>query len=76
MSLKVEEHFLVPKHTILPEEEAEKVLKELGIKILKLPRIKKSDPAIKKLKPKKGDVVKITRFSHTAGEAIYYRRVG
>ena len=33
------------------------------------------DPAIVDLKPKAGDVIKITRESQTAGVAVYYRVV-
>lgn len=75
VSFKAGEHFLVPKHTILSEEEGEKILAQLGIKKIKLPKIKKSDPAIKKRKPKKGSIVRIERASPTAGETTYYRRV-
>ncbi len=75
MSFNVGEHFLVPKHSILSEGEAEKLLAKLGTPLEKMPSILKSDPAIKKLKPKTGSVVKIQRNSPTAGKAIYYRVV-
>ncbi len=75
MALKVEEHFLVPKHTILHQEDAEKILQQLGSKLIHLPKIKKNDPAIKSFKAKKGSVVRIERISKTAGESTYYRRV-
>ncbi len=76
VTLKAEEHYLVPKHAILTKEEAAKVLEKLDIqKISLLSKIKKSDPAIKKMKPKRGDIVRIERTSRTAGETIYYRRV-
>lgn len=75
MEFDVTKHELVPKHEILSEEEKTKLLKKYGITIKELPRILASDPAIKSLNPKIGDVVKITRKSKTAGESVYYRVV-
>lgn len=67
------EHELVPKHEIMSKTEAEEILKNYGIKPNQLPKIKIDDPVAKAIKAKKGDIVKITRASATAGEAIYYR---
>jgi len=69
------EHELVPKHEVLSPEEAVKVLKELGIKPDKLPWIRASDPAVKAIGGKPGDIIKITRKSPTAGESVVYRYV-
>ena len=73
--IDIEEHELVPKHVILNEQEKEELLKRYGIILRQLPRISVSDPMIKLLNGKTGDVVKITRKSPTAGETIYYRVV-
>ena len=73
--LGVENHFLVPKHYLLPKEQAEKILKELGILPEHLPLIQKNDPAIKEFKPIPGDIIKVVRNSQTAGQTIFYRRV-
>lgn len=73
--IDIEKHELVPKHTILNEQEKEEVLKRYGITLRQLPRILVSDPVIKLLNGKPGDVVKITRKSPTAGETVYYRVV-
>ncbi len=73
--LKVAEHVLVPKHEILPEEEKKKLLERLHVTEAELPKIFIDDPAIKHLKPKPGDVIKMTRRSPTAGETFYYRVV-
>jgi DNA-directed RNA polymerase subunit H (RpoH/RPB5) len=73
--IDIEKHELVPKHVILNEQEKEEVLKRYGIILRQLPRISVSDPIIKLLNGKTGDVVKITRKSPTAGETVYYRVV-
>ncbi len=69
-------HKLVPKHEILSEEEAKKVIeKYAGGDKYKLPYIRKNDPIVRALGAKVGDVIKITRKSPTAGESVYYRLV-
>jgi len=73
---KILEHELVPKHIILSPEEREEVLKKYNItKLSQFPRILKSDPVVKAIGAKKGDLIKIIRKSTTAKEAIYYRVV-
>ncbi|MEM0443160.1 MAG: DNA-directed RNA polymerase subunit H [Candidatus Caldarchaeum sp.] len=71
----IAEHVLVPKHEVLSQAEAEELLKRLGVTPDKLPYILPSDPMVKKLKARVGDIIKITRVSETAGEAVYYRVV-
>ncbi|MEM2225495.1 MAG: DNA-directed RNA polymerase subunit H, partial [Candidatus Caldarchaeum sp.] len=71
----IAEHVLVPKHEVLSPAEAEELLKTLGVTADKLPYILPSDPMVKRLKAKVGDIIKITRRSETAGEAVYYRVV-
>jgi DNA-directed RNA polymerase subunit H len=73
--IDITKHVLVPKHEILSQNEKEELLKKYGITLKQLPRIFLNDPAIRDLNPKLGDVVKITRKSPTAGEAVYYRVV-
>ncbi|MDJ0270571.1 MAG: DNA-directed RNA polymerase subunit H [Aigarchaeota archaeon] len=69
------QHSLVPKHEILSEEEKKQLLERLGITPQQLPYILITDPVVKLLGAKLGDIIKITRESETAGEAIYYRVV-
>ncbi len=69
------EHELVPKHKIIEEEEVKKLLDTYKIKKEQLPKIKLSDPVIKGIKAKVGDIVKITRQSRTARKAFFYRLV-
>ena len=72
---KITEHIYVPKHTKLTKQEKADLLKKYNISIDELPRITKSDKAIAHLNIDNGDIVKIARKSHTAGESIYYRVV-
>lgn len=69
------EHDLVPKHEILTEEEAQAILSEFGITTEQIPKILEHDPVIKSIEAKKGQIIKILRKSHTAGETVYYRIV-
>jgi len=71
----VPDHVYVPKHEIMSKKEAESVLKKYNCKPTELPLIFVSDPAILGLGVKPGDMIKISRKSHTAGESLYYRYV-
>jgi len=73
--INVAEHTLVPKHVLLNEEEKNDVLKKYGVSLKQLPRIVLTDPAIIKMNPQVGDVVKIVRKSKTAEETVFYRVV-
>jgi DNA-directed RNA polymerase subunit H len=68
-------HELVPEHVILKEEERKKLLEELNILPQQLPKILVTDPVVKAIEAKEGDVIKIIRKSPTAGRANYYRLV-
>lgn len=68
-------HELVPKHEVLSLEEATKVLRELGVRPEQLPWIRASDPVVKALGAKPGDIIKIVRESPTAGKVVAYRYV-
>lgn len=72
---KVTDHVRVPEHEVLSSEEKEKLLEELEVKEKQLPKIYDTDPVVKEIDASVGDVVKITRDSPTAGEAVYYRLV-
>lgn len=75
MSFKVEEHILVPRHEILKENEVEKLLAKYNITKEQLPKILTTDPCVRVLGAEKGQVLKITRKSLTAGTSISYRVV-
>jgi len=73
--LDIFDHYLVPKHEIAHPEEYNKILEKYNIKKEDLPKIRISDPAIRAIGGKTGDVIKITRDSKTAGKIIIFRIV-
>ena len=68
-------HFLVPRHEVISQNEAEKVFKEYDITSDQLPKILINDPCVKLIGAKVGDIIKIERDSQTAGISVVYRRV-
>jgi DNA-directed RNA polymerase subunit H len=71
----VGKHVLVPKHEVLSPEKTKEVLEKFKVTYRDLPLVKASDPAVKAVGAKAGDVLKITRDSQTAGKAILYKFV-
>ena len=69
------EHTLVPKHEILSEKEKSQLLTQYKLQPYQMPQIKATDPAVKAIGAKPGDMLKIIRKSATAGEHIAYRYV-
>lgn len=74
-SFDVAQHVLVPKHVKLTEKEKKEVLAQFNVSIHQLPRILITDPALRRLDVKLGDVIKVVKKSPTAGEVVYYRGV-
>jgi len=74
-SFNIFDHVLVPKHEILAPEESDELLAKYRVKPYQLPKIRSSDPAIKAIGARPGDIVKITRKSPTAGKYVAYRYV-
>ena len=72
---KVDKHILTPKHGKLGEREKAQLLEKYHVTSKELPKILKTDSAIKEMDAKIGDVIKITRKSQTAGESYFYRVV-
>ncbi len=69
------DHELVPEHIVLSKEEAEEVLKKFNIKPEQLPKILTTDPVVKAIGAKKGDIIKVIRRSKTALKSVVYRLV-
>jgi DNA-directed RNA polymerase subunit H len=66
---------LSPKYRVIKPEDAAALLEKFHITTKELPKIKLTDPAVKKLNANEGDIIEIMRASMTAGEAKYYRFV-
>lgn len=76
MSKKVLEHVFGPLEvSILPKEEARALLRKLHVRPWQIPWIKASDPLVKAVGAKPGDVLRIVRRSETAGESVIYKLV-
>jgi DNA-directed RNA polymerase I, II, and III subunit RPABC1 len=71
----VTHHEIVPKHILLTEEEAKKVLDEFQATKSQLPKLLHTDPIAKYYGMKPGDICKIVRNSQMTGESDYYRMV-
>jgi DNA-directed RNA polymerase subunit H len=72
----VSQHNLVPEHTVLDDpERVEEVLEEYNVEKTNLPKIKRTDPALRDTDAEAGDVVKIVRDSRTTDQAVVYRLV-
>jgi len=69
------EHALVPRHEILTPEERESLLAKYKVQPYQMPQITSTDPAVKAIGAKPGDVLRIIRKSSTAGEHLAYRYV-
>lgn len=76
MAMNINDHEAVPEHRKLDEEEIEEVLEKYDAEKSDLPKIERTDAALKnKDNIEVGDVIEIVRDSPTAGESVYYRRV-
>jgi DNA-directed RNA polymerase subunit H len=72
---RVMDHELVPKHDVLSDDEKKDILTRFNATEEQFPFLFSSDPVVRELKAKPGDMVRITRKSDTAGETTYYRFV-
>lgn len=73
--VNITKHELVPKHELLDEKKAKEVLDAFKLHKHQLPRIMSRDPVARYYGMKRGQVVRITRKSETAGEYITLRQV-
>lgn len=76
MQFDILKHSNVPKHEILSKDEIEDIFANVEYEIKQLPKIKVTDPVVKAIDAKEGDILRITRTnSQTAGTFITYRLV-
>jgi DNA-directed RNA polymerase subunit H len=68
-------HVLVPEHSKLSDKEKKELFEKHHIQFIHLPKIFSTDPALRELQIKEGDVIKITRKSPTTGQSVFYRGV-
>lgn len=75
LTINLPKHILWSKHEIAEPQEVEQMMQRIRKSLESLPEICRDDPGVMWIGARPGDVVKITRESEMAGEAIVYRRV-
>ncbi|MBN2094729.1 MAG: DNA-directed RNA polymerase subunit H [Candidatus Aenigmarchaeota archaeon] len=72
--IPVNEHFLVPEHRKLTEEEKQAIFEKFSATEKNMPKISVKDPAIRVFDPKVGDLFEIRRnVLDDEGTYLYYR---
>lgn len=75
MAINAQDHEAVPQHRKLEEDEIKELKEKYDIEKSQLPKIERTDAALKPMDIEVGDIIEITRESPTAGKTQYYRRV-
>ena len=73
--LDIMKHNLVPLHEIVSEKEQKEIMEKFNITPDQLPKILNTDPVSIFIGAQPGQIIKITRESRTAKEAVAYRLV-
>jgi DNA-directed RNA polymerase subunit H (RpoH/RPB5) len=68
-------HELVPNHELISEDEKKQLFKKYNITPDQLPKVLDTDPVCLSIGAKPGQIIKITRKSTTAKNAVIYRFV-
>ncbi|MEF8880469.1 MAG: DNA-directed RNA polymerase subunit H [Candidatus Nanohaloarchaea archaeon] len=75
MAIDIRNHKDVPEQRKMSEEEIEEVLQKFNAEKEDLPKIERTDAALKQMEVEVGDVIEIKRSSPTAGKTTYYRQI-
>ena len=75
LQINITLHEMVPKHSVLSNDEKIALLGKYRIKEHQLPKILMKDPLAKYFGVSRGQVMKIVRDSETAGKYVTYRIV-
>lgn len=75
MAIDITNHEAVPEHRKLDEDEIEEVFDKFDVTRDDLPKIERTDAALKQMDVEEDDVIEIIRDSPTAGKSTYYRVV-
>ncbi len=73
--IKIEKHFLVPKHTLCSEKEKQEILKKYSATENEMPKILITDAALIGMDIKIDDMIKIEREDPLMGKTYFYRVV-
>jgi DNA-directed RNA polymerase subunit H len=68
-------HNLVPLHEIISEKEQKEIMEKYNVTPDQLPKILNTDPVSIFIGAQPGQIIKVTRESRTAKEAVAYRLV-